>query len=781
MSDTEYDQWEPLFETGSTDKLFETNSNISVNGKSDVNVVKGEQLGEPIEINRVNLHGQTKDESSVGSSDSKIDLPKRSMELSIDTKTISSINSDRGSKEFFTDSEPILQSPSFFNSVVSTFRKETDSTLLSPSNSIRSNDLDYVISDNYILSDSTEKDKDSVGRSPSIISHRRQTSISSRRKLSKNRNLSNDLMLKSPLVKQAQPIEVQTVLQNDSSLENLDQKKHETESIETNSASNINTTTTTATTIAEDNKKEIVNDNLKENDISSVSSIASNTEAEIDNTAEKYDHKRFSEDTFSDTGYHYANKERNTEFYNIFQNELGSNDNILIDDFSCGWSADFLYQGRLYITDKNLCFNSNILGWIQQKIIPLKDIRYLEKTSAVLLPNAILIETNSEKFKFNNFISREKSFNLIKAIWSRNLLNANLEEEEREAIANKEKQLVDGNIDNQIEKTKDEKRSANTSTNGICYKFKPSSKYVNEPPFNHLETDYPHELDDPNEFVLEDLQLDGTPLEIFQIIFGEKIHSFLFDYLGSIDCDNIETPTAFQDDDEEETANKNKGSINAGDNDNIQVKSRTYSYDKNITIPGGPKSTDCHAKEQIINYDINNYIKVINITKTPNVPSGNTFATVTKYLFKWGPENNCQLQISYWIHWTGSSWIKKIIEKNVKKGQIESMIKFKSNLINYIDDNIINVENDMNINKINQENEKMEIFSANNKSKNDKINRIKDFENKESVNQFKLIIIILIFIILILLLIDIQYQKNNREYIKRIEKILTDEYLSINR
>lgn len=730
MSDTEYDQWEPLFDTGSTDRLLEIGSDVSGGEKSGSGLT-GDQLGEPVDIDGMNSNLLRTDDSVAGSSidEDVIELPKRAAGLTLDTNVGSTPNI--GTKNTQADSETAWQSPSLFSSVVSTFRRDNDSTVSSPSNSVRSSDIDYVISENY------NRDKqDGVGRSPSIISHRRQTSLSSRRKLSRNRNSSNDFTVNSPLMKQPPPIEVKIVLQNDTISKNLQNEELDTE---------MGKETTT-----------------KDTDLSS-----NNVETDTDSTTDQYNHKRFSEETFADTGYHFANKDRNVEFYNIFRNELDSNDDTLIDDFSCGWSTDFLYQGRLYITDKNLCFNSNILGWIQQKIIPLKDIRYLEKTSAVLLPNAILIETNSEKFKFNNFISREKSFNLIKAVWSRNLVNANLEEEEREAISNKER--IENDEKNQ---TIDDKTDTNISTEGHCYKFKPDAKYTNEPPFQHTATDFPDDLDDPNEYVLDDLQLNGTPLQIFQILFSDKNHSFLFDYLASIDCDNIENPTEFEDDDREETSNKD----NSEDGD-TKVKTRQYSYDKSISIPGGPKSTDCHAKEQIIHYDTDNFFKVVNLTKTPNVPSGNSFTTVTKYLFKWGPQNNCQLKISYWIHWTGSSWIKKIIEKNVKKGQMESVVKFKSTLIKYIDENIFDTENVTDtFDSSEKHHDKYEIENfkpGNNMKLNEKAS-----DNKENINQFKLVIIVLILVILALLLVDIQYQRNNRKYIKRIEKILIDEYLS---
>lgn len=57
-------------------------------------------------------------------------------------------------------------------------------------------------------------------------------------------------------------------------------------------------------------------------------------------------------------------------------------DDRLLDDFNCGLNRELLYQGKLYITETHLCFNSNVLGWIAKVLIAFEDVTFMEKTSA---------------------------------------------------------------------------------------------------------------------------------------------------------------------------------------------------------------------------------------------------------------------------------------------------------------------------------------------------------------------------------------------------------------
>lgn len=88
---------------------------------------------------------------------------------------------------------------------------------------------------------------------------------------------------------------------------------------------------------------------------------------------QEYNKKLYVEERFAKTNYHFATEERNADLHKIFKSI--PLDDRLLDDFSCALSREFLFQGRVYITESNICFNSNLLGWVTHLVISMKDIR----------------------------------------------------------------------------------------------------------------------------------------------------------------------------------------------------------------------------------------------------------------------------------------------------------------------------------------------------------------------------------------------------------------------
>lgn len=613
--------------------------------------------------------------------------------------------------------EDEVQSPSFLNNMFATFRSSSTS-----------------IDGNSTKTPNDQCNKNQIVSSPNIISHRRDNSISSKRKSSRNRKTSNDsslfTLVNSPLQKAPQPVEIITHMHsNNSSHKDLNQ---------INSKSQINL------------------QNVQDNNVTGTNS---NERTTIKPNDENYNKKKFVEEKYADTDYHYATVERDLEFHTLFSSI--SKDDKLIDDFSCALSRDFLYQGRLYISERSLCFNSNILGWVSKDILPMKDIRYLEKTSAAgLFPNAILIETDNEKVQFNNFISREQTFCLIKEVWSKNLIFADLDKDtfltkdQNDDLQNGKRTSNDNEFheDSSIDSILNEKIGANSIRH---YRFKDDAKYVNDPPYIHNETLFPND-NEPNEYILKTVDLPCTPLQAYQIMFSDKNYSFLYDYLHSIDSSDIEEPTKYD-----------------------EMNIRNYSFERYLNIPGGPKSTKCYAEDMIVNYDPYGYIMVISTTKTPNVTSGKAFSTKTKYMYRWSTKNNCQLQISYWLEWTGSSWFKKIIESGAKKNQIEATGRLSETLNNYIENNII--ETDEKITDYKEFIESSPIVKMVS-IKNDLENNINKNNPYKEISATSILLskapfIFLIIILIILLTINIWFELSMRRSILNIEKLLEMEKL----
>ena len=111
-----------------------------------------------------------------------------------------------------------------------------------------------------------------------------------------------------------------------------------------------------------------------------------------------------------------AGEKRNKEFHQIFK-RIPPNEK-LIDEFGCALSKDILVQGRMYLSEHYICFNSNILGWVTNIKIPLQEVIQIEKKStAVLFPNGMIIRTLYHKYVFATFLSRDSTFALITNVW----------------------------------------------------------------------------------------------------------------------------------------------------------------------------------------------------------------------------------------------------------------------------------------------------------------------------------------------------------------------------
>ena len=62
------------------------------------------------------------------------------------------------------------------------------------------------------------------------------------------------------------------------------------------------------------------------------------------------------------TGFAVASGKRNRDFHNLFKSV--DEDDYFIDDYGCALNKEILIQGRLYVSERRICFNSNIFGWV---------------------------------------------------------------------------------------------------------------------------------------------------------------------------------------------------------------------------------------------------------------------------------------------------------------------------------------------------------------------------------------------------------------------------------
>ncbi|XP_063302471.1 protein Aster-C isoform X2 [Pelobates fuscus] len=122
-------------------------------------------------------------------------------------------------------------------------------------------------------------------------------------------------------------------------------------------------------------------------------------------------------------------KQRSEEFRRLFK-ELPENDKLIVD-YACALQKDILLQGRVYLSENCVCFHSNIFRWETSICLNLRDITSMTKEkTARLIPNAIQISTENEKYFFTSFAARDRSFLNLFRMWQNVLLDKSLTKKE---------------------------------------------------------------------------------------------------------------------------------------------------------------------------------------------------------------------------------------------------------------------------------------------------------------------------------------------------------------
>jgi hypothetical protein len=84
-------------------------------------------------------------------------------------------------------------------------------------------------------------------------------------------------------------------------------------------------------------------------------------------------------------------------------------------DFACAIEKKILFHGRMYVTESNVCFYSNLFGYENRIKIPLSDIVVVTKLKTIgLIADAICIQVSSQKeYIFRSFFDRDECYNIL--------------------------------------------------------------------------------------------------------------------------------------------------------------------------------------------------------------------------------------------------------------------------------------------------------------------------------------------------------------------------------
>ncbi|KAF2735977.1 hypothetical protein EJ04DRAFT_490796 [Polyplosphaeria fusca] len=401
------------------------------------------------------------------------------------------------------------------------------------------------------------------------------------------------------------------------------------------------------------------------------------------------------------TGFAVAPPKRNRDFHNLFKSV--PEDDYLIEDYSAALQKEILLQGRLYVSEGHLCFSSNILGWVTNLVISFDEVVSVEKKStAVVFPNAIVIQTLHARNVFASFLSRDSTYDLIIGIWkiSHPNLKSSLngvaldgsgtgdktekaesvdsdgvsepdsddevydEDAEEEDGIGSFTEAGEGSIaGSEMDQTAVETRKASATvaqavSGGPTKLSEGAEAAVNgstaAQDYPGAPTHAPTDCGDADQH-FDKLLIDTTipaPLgKVYTMMFGPASGVFMRKWL----LDEKNTDLQMED-----------------DKQGLGEKNKTFTYSYTKPLPGsiGPRQTRCNISMNLEQFDLEKGVTVLCNTQTPDVPSGNIFVTKTRYCLMWGPANSTRLIMTFTVEWSGKSWLRGPIEKGANDGQL---------------------------------------------------------------------------------------------------------------
>ncbi|AQZ16334.1 YSP2 (YDR326C) and YHR080C [Zygosaccharomyces parabailii] len=374
------------------------------------------------------------------------------------------------------------------------------------------------------------------------------------------------------------------------------------------------------------------------------------------------------ENTVELSNIEYASERKNQEFHSLFKDSVGA-DEKLVADHSCALSRDILLQGKMYISDRQICFYSNILGWVSTVFIPFEEIVQIEKkTTAGIFPNGIVVDTLHTKYVFASFISRDATFDLMTDVWNQIILGkrhliANHayndgetlssgmtsgkisdasdfddDDDEADSIMNSNHHLPSDDEDDEDDhrgRSKSRSKSTTSVSSGLYGPTKHAPTTANYEPAAH-------------EKLISESTINAPLGRVVNIMFGDDVSNLEAILKAQKNYDISPIPKI------------------------LDTKKREYSYTKPIPGSFGPSKTKCLITETLEHYDLQDYVKGVQVSKTPDVPSGNSFTIKTTFLLSWAANNATNLEIYVSVDWTSKSWIKGAVEKGTFDGVTES-------------------------------------------------------------------------------------------------------------
>lgn len=375
----------------------------------------------------------------------------------------------------------------------------------------------------------------------------------------------------------------------------------------------------------------------------------------------------------------YANDKKNQDFHLLFKS-IPEQDRLL-EDYGCALQKEILLQGRVYFTHHNICFNSNIFGWITSLIISFADVQDIEKKStAIFIPNAILISTTTTKYFFASFLSRDQAYDQLIELWKASQLFSTVPHKDNDTLLtddsyscssspfSEEESVILINTCNfeerQISLASLPVTAHSRSSRSEALRRRAVSEAGPRPALNNYTIQHKRRrYEQQRERTECDCSKNDQhfPKVVMDTIYStdiETIYNLLYNsnFMQHFLSD-IEKST--------EICIGPWAKLETGD---VEY-SRESSFIKQLGGVIGPKSTKCYLKEDMIHLDVNNYVSQMTVTQTPDVPSGGSFHVKTRTCISYVAQRQVRVLVTVLVEFTKSSWLKSTIEKATIEGQ----------------------------------------------------------------------------------------------------------------
>ncbi|CEP08977.1 hypothetical protein [Parasitella parasitica] len=397
-------------------------------------------------------------------------------------------------------------------------------------------------------------------------------------------------------------------------------------------------------------------------------------------------------------------------------------------NYGCALQKEILLQGRVYISEHHLCFNANIFGWITNLVIAFADIEDIEKKStAIFIPNAILISTCSSKHFLASFLSRDQAYDQMVEVWKASracksaieVHESGLKDDDAtEFSGSDESDYTSSDYSYSDQEEDDDELNADLVTASSQINDKHINSALDERQASLASLPIPKHLSSADEAARRRAVSEAGPRPNMQ----EYIKKSTESTAGSATAGSATATTAAANANENSTTEADTSILptsaeNAIEKKDVQIKattececskneqhfptvvldskydttietiaqanvcigewskndacvhSRESSYVKYLGGSIGPKSTKCYLKEQVLHLDTADYVSQLTVTQTPDVPSGGSFSVKTRTCISWCGQGQVRVLVTVLVDFTKSSWLKSTIEKASIDGQ----------------------------------------------------------------------------------------------------------------